>query len=153
MVLFPLALVANALVPTEHMPAVVRFIADWNPVSAVTAAARRLWANPNPADSIHAWPMQHPVVASRWRTLSHGWIDASIAPNAPTPGRDGSSDSSPCSPRARGSVRSEAALVTDRSSRRSDYRATAGQVTTAACRDAQASTRVSDTALEEGEST
>ena len=39
-------------------------IADWNPVSAVTAAARQLFGNPNPSAAIHAWPMQHPVTAS-----------------------------------------------------------------------------------------
>jgi ABC-2 type transport system permease protein len=64
LVLFPLAFVSNALVATQHMPAVLRTIADWNPVSAVTAAARQLWHNPNPSAAIHAWPMQHPVVAS-----------------------------------------------------------------------------------------
>jgi ABC-2 type transport system permease protein len=63
-VLFPLAIVSNALVPTQHMPAVIRALADWNPVSAVTAAARDLFGNPNPSASIHAWPMQHPVLAS-----------------------------------------------------------------------------------------
>ena len=63
-ILFPLAIVSNALVPTEHMPAVLRVIANWNPVSAVNAAARHLFANPNPSASIHAWPMQHPVLAS-----------------------------------------------------------------------------------------
>ena len=52
------------LVPTQRMPAVLRFIADWNPVSAVTAAARHLWGNPNPSATIQAWPMQHPVEAS-----------------------------------------------------------------------------------------
>ena len=49
MILFPLAFVSNALVPTQHMPAVLRTIADWNPVSAVTAAARQLFGNPNPS--------------------------------------------------------------------------------------------------------
>ena len=63
-ILFPLAIVSNALVPTQRMPAVLRIIADWNPVSAVTAAARHLWGNPNPSATIHAWPMQHPVAAS-----------------------------------------------------------------------------------------
>ncbi|MGF7238062.1 MAG: ABC transporter permease [Frankia sp.] len=63
-ILFPLAIVSNALVPTQHMPAALRFIADWNPVSAVTAASRQLFGNPNPSASIHAWPMQHPVAAS-----------------------------------------------------------------------------------------
>ena len=63
-ILFPLAIVSNGLVPTQHMPAVLRFIADWNPVSAVTAAARHLCGNPNPSATIQAWPMQHPVAAS-----------------------------------------------------------------------------------------
>lgn len=63
-VLFPLAFVSNAMVPTQHMPGVLRAIADWNPVSAVTAAGRHLFSNPNPSAAIHAWPMQHPVVAS-----------------------------------------------------------------------------------------
>jgi ABC-2 type transport system permease protein len=62
--LFPLAIVSNALVPTQHMPAVLRFVANWNPVSAITEAARRLWDNPNPAAASHAWPMQHPELAS-----------------------------------------------------------------------------------------
>ena len=63
-ILFPLAIVSNGLVPTQRMPAVLRFIADWNPVSAVTSAARHLWGNPNPSATIQAWPMQHPVAAS-----------------------------------------------------------------------------------------
>jgi ABC transporter DrrB family efflux protein len=63
-VLFPLSFVSNALVPTQHMPAVLRTIANWNPVSAVTAASRQLFHNPNPSAAIHAWPMQHPVAAS-----------------------------------------------------------------------------------------
>ena len=49
---------------TSRGHAVLRFIADWNPVSAVTAAARHLWGNPNPSATIQAWPMQHPVAAS-----------------------------------------------------------------------------------------
>ncbi len=63
-ILFPLAIVSNALVPTQHMPAALRFIANWNPVSAVTAASRHLFGSPNPSASINAWPMQHPVAAS-----------------------------------------------------------------------------------------
>ncbi len=62
-ILFPLAIVSNALVPTQHMPAILRAVADWNPVSAVTAAARQLFHNPNPSAAIHVWPMQHPVIA------------------------------------------------------------------------------------------
>jgi ABC-2 type transport system permease protein len=63
-ILFPLAIVSNALVPTERMPSVLRTLADWNPVSAVTSASRKLLGNPNPSASIHAWPMQHPLLAA-----------------------------------------------------------------------------------------
>jgi ABC-2 type transport system permease protein len=63
-ILFPLAIVSNALVPTERMPAVLQAIANWNPVSAVTTACRQLFGNPNPSASIHVWPMQHPILAS-----------------------------------------------------------------------------------------
>jgi ABC-type multidrug transport system permease subunit len=63
-VLLPLSFVSNALVATQHMPAVLRAIADYNPVSAVTAAGRDLFGNPNPSGAIHAWPMQHPALAA-----------------------------------------------------------------------------------------
>ena len=63
-VLFPLAFVSNAMVPTQHMPGWLQAVADWNPVSAVTAGARNLWGNPNPSGTIQAWPMQHPVEAA-----------------------------------------------------------------------------------------
>ena len=63
-VLFPLAVVSNALVPTQHMPVVLRTVADWNPISAVTEACRQLFANPNPSAAVSSWPMQHPVITS-----------------------------------------------------------------------------------------
>ena len=61
---FPLAFVSNVFVPTQGMPAWLATIANWNPVSAVAAACRDLFGNPNPSASIPAWPMQHPVEAS-----------------------------------------------------------------------------------------
>jgi ABC-2 type transport system permease protein len=63
-ILFPLAIVSNAMVPTSGMPGWLQVIANWNPVSSVTAAARHLFGNPNPSSSLHAWPMQHPVFAA-----------------------------------------------------------------------------------------
>ena len=78
-ILFPLAIVSNGLVPTQRMPAVLRFIADWNPVSAVTAAARHLFGNPNPSATIQAWPMQHPVEASRLWSVALLLIFAPLA--------------------------------------------------------------------------
>lgn len=47
-VLFPLTFLSNAFVPTQTLPGFLRPIAEWNPVSALTAAARKLWGNPNP---------------------------------------------------------------------------------------------------------
>ena len=69
-VLFPLAFVSNAMVPTLHMPGWMQAIANWNPVSAVCAGTRHLWGNPNPSSLVNAWPMQHPVEASLiWSVL------------------------------------------------------------------------------------
>jgi len=63
-VLFPLGLVSDAMVPTQGMPAWLQAVTNWNPVSAVTAACRQLFGNPNPSETINAWPMQHPVLAA-----------------------------------------------------------------------------------------
>ena len=63
-VLFPLAIVSNAMVPTQGMPGWMQVIANWNPVSAVAAAVRDLFGNPNPSSTVHVWPMQHPEAAA-----------------------------------------------------------------------------------------
>ena len=64
LVIFPMAFVSNVFAPTQGMPGWLAAIANWNPVSAVASACRTLFGNPNPSAAIHAWPMQHPVVAS-----------------------------------------------------------------------------------------
>jgi ABC-2 type transport system permease protein len=63
-VLFPLSFISNAFVATQGMPRWLQVFADWNPVSAVAAASRELFSNPNPSAAVDAWPMQHPVLAS-----------------------------------------------------------------------------------------
>jgi ABC transporter DrrB family efflux protein len=63
-ILFPLAFVSNAFVPTNNLPKWLGTLAAWNPVSAAAAAVRELWGNPNPSSTISAWPMQHPIAAS-----------------------------------------------------------------------------------------
>lgn len=69
-ILFPLAFVSNAFVPTNGLPAWLGAIAAWNPVSSVAAAVRELWGNPNPSATIDAWPMQHPIEAAlAWSVL------------------------------------------------------------------------------------
>jgi ABC transporter DrrB family efflux protein len=63
-VMFPLTFVANTFAPPEQMPSWLRFIAEWNPVSALTQACRELWGNGLPVASDSAWQLQHPVAAS-----------------------------------------------------------------------------------------
>jgi ABC-2 type transport system permease protein len=63
MVIFPLTFVANTFVPTSNFPGALQTIANWNPVSAVTQAARQLFGNTSdlyPAPQV--WPLQNPVL-------------------------------------------------------------------------------------------
>jgi len=60
----PLTFISNAFVPTQGMPAWLQVVADWNPFSAVAAACRRLFGNPDPSALVQAWPMQHPELAT-----------------------------------------------------------------------------------------
>jgi ABC transporter DrrB family efflux protein len=65
-IMFPLTFVANTFAPTESMPTWLRTIAEWNPVSAVTAACRELWGNDGglTAPPGTAWPLEHPEIAT-----------------------------------------------------------------------------------------
>lgn len=63
-VMFPLTFVANTFAPTQAMPSWLRFIAEWNPVSALTQACRELWGNGPAALDDAAWPLQHPVLVT-----------------------------------------------------------------------------------------
>jgi ABC-2 type transport system permease protein len=67
--IFPVTGLSNVFVPTSGMPAWLRTIADWNPVSAVAAATRHLFGNPT-APANGAWPLEHPVIATLgWTAL------------------------------------------------------------------------------------
>jgi ABC transporter DrrB family efflux protein len=64
-VIFPVTFVANTFVPLENLPPVLKTIAEWNPVSAVTEAARHLFGNTPPPGTFPeptAWPLQNPVL-------------------------------------------------------------------------------------------
>jgi ABC transporter DrrB family efflux protein len=65
-IMFPLTFVANTFAPTENMPEWLRVVAEWNPVSAVTAACRELWGNDGglTAPPGTAWPLEHPEIAT-----------------------------------------------------------------------------------------
>jgi ABC-type multidrug transport system permease subunit len=60
--LFPVVFVSNAFVPTQSMPEPLETIAEWNPVTAVAAAARELFGNPNPFKAEGTFPAEHPVL-------------------------------------------------------------------------------------------
>lgn len=63
MVIFPLTFVANTFVPSENLPTPLRVFAEWNPVSAVTQAARELFGNiPLGAPEPTVWPLQNAVL-------------------------------------------------------------------------------------------
>ncbi len=51
----------NVFVPTQTLPSLLRPIAEWNPVSARTAATRKLWGNPNPY-AAEGSPAEQPVL-------------------------------------------------------------------------------------------
>jgi ABC transporter DrrB family efflux protein len=61
LILFPVAFVSSAMVPTQGLPGWLQPIAEWNPVSAVAGALRELFGNPNPAALRENFPSQNPV--------------------------------------------------------------------------------------------
>ncbi|MEO5711365.1 MAG: ABC transporter permease [Nocardioidaceae bacterium] len=78
-VMFPLTFIANTFAPTGQMPSVLRFIAEWNPVSALTQATRELWGNGPVAPDSASWALQHSeLVTVVWALL----ITAVFAPLA-----------------------------------------------------------------------
>ena len=63
MVIFPLTFLANTFVPMDELPTPLRVFAEWNPVSALTQAARELFGNiPSGMSASDAWSMQNPAL-------------------------------------------------------------------------------------------
>ncbi|HEX3519244.1 MAG TPA: ABC transporter permease [Solirubrobacteraceae bacterium] len=60
---FPLTFIANTFVPAGSLPDGLRQVAEYNPVSALSAAVRTLFGNPTALPSGAAWPLQHPVLS------------------------------------------------------------------------------------------
>ena len=61
---FPLTFLSNAFVPTGALPAGLRAVAEWNPISVLVAAVRTLFGNPTALPGNAAWPLAHPVISS-----------------------------------------------------------------------------------------
>ena len=60
-VIFPLTFIANTFVDSSTLPGPLRTFAEWNPISAVTQAAREGFGNVNPlAPPPDVWPLAHP---------------------------------------------------------------------------------------------
>jgi ABC transporter DrrB family efflux protein len=77
-VLFPITFMASTFVPTESMPGVVRTIAEWNPVTTLSNAARELFGNPSTVAGPDApWSIANPIA------YSIIWIIAIVAVCAP----------------------------------------------------------------------
>ncbi|MFI0240651.1 ABC transporter permease [Streptomyces sp. NPDC016845] len=67
--LFPLTFLSNAFVAPSTLPTVLRWAAEWNPLSATVQAARQLFGNPG-LTATGAWPAQHPILVSLgWSVL------------------------------------------------------------------------------------
>ena len=63
MVIFPVTFIANTFVPASGLPGPLQTIAEWNPVSSVTQAARDLFGNVGPGTAPpDVWSLQHPVL-------------------------------------------------------------------------------------------
>jgi ABC-2 type transport system permease protein len=67
--LFPFTFISSAFVSAASLPGPLRLLAEWNPVTAVAAAGRDLFANKAPAGFAVStgWPAQHSVL---YATLS-----------------------------------------------------------------------------------
>ena len=64
LVVFPLTFISNAFVPAGGLPAGLREVAEYNPFSAMAAAARTLFGNPTAVPADAAWPLAHPVLSA-----------------------------------------------------------------------------------------
>jgi ABC transporter DrrB family efflux protein len=74
--IFPITFLSNVFVPTQTLPSWLQPIAEWNPVSVLTASTRELWGNPNPY-AASGFPAENPIL------LTLIWVAVFIAVFAP----------------------------------------------------------------------
>lgn len=78
--IFPVTFLSNAFARTDVMPAWLRTLAEWNPISALSQAMRDNWGVAGAAVRADApWPMHHPELATALWSLA---ITAVVAPLA-----------------------------------------------------------------------
>jgi ABC transporter DrrB family efflux protein len=62
---FPLTFLANTFIAVQGLPAWLKPIANWNPLTAAVAAMRNFFGNASTITPAHqAWPLQHPALAA-----------------------------------------------------------------------------------------
>lgn len=61
-VIMPLTFVSNAFVPLESFSGGLRTVVEWNPVSALTQAARDLFGNTGTVPTPDSWPLENAVL-------------------------------------------------------------------------------------------
>ena len=81
-VMFPITFLSNAFAPTERMPAFLRPVAEWNPISSLVQAVRELWGNTVPVGPDAALPLQHPVISTIVWTIGLTVVLAPLALSA-----------------------------------------------------------------------
>jgi ABC-2 type transporter len=101
MVIFPLTFIANTLVASDTLPTVLRTIAEWNPISTVTHAARDLFGNmpaaapepspgrcdtPSSTRSDGSWPLSRS--SRRWPSTATGQPTAAVEAYRPVTTRN-----------------------------------------------------------------
>lgn len=62
-IVMPMSFLSNAFIPLDGLPGWMQTIAEWNPVSSVVLACRKLFGNaPEGSVTSDAFPMQHPIL-------------------------------------------------------------------------------------------
>jgi ABC-2 type transport system permease protein len=61
--IFPITFLSSVFVPIETLPSWLQPIAEWNPVTTLTAAMRDLFGNPNPFPG-DGFPAEHPILVT-----------------------------------------------------------------------------------------
>ncbi|WP_345496542.1 ABC transporter permease [Nocardia callitridis] len=61
--MFPLTFISSAFISAETLPGPLRVIAEWNPITAVAGAGRKLFENDSPPSFVPStgWPAEHCV--------------------------------------------------------------------------------------------
>lgn len=75
--IFPLSMLSNSFVPTGGMPAWLRTVSEWNPVSALVQTCRQLFGNPAAVPRRPSLPLAQPYL------FTVGWAALLLAVFAP----------------------------------------------------------------------